>query len=124
MHITSNNLPSFHEQMAAENNPLDVRSRNHTLRQLKRHIKSDNATVLEVGSSSGYMLNLIRDRTAIPNVVGSDVVDGSFLKLDKEPGMRCYKFDITDCPFPDESFDGVLLINVLEHIQDDTKAMS
>jgi SAM-dependent methyltransferase len=32
-------------------------------------------------------------------------------------------FDLRHCPLPDGSFDGVILLNVLEHIKEDAAAL-
>ena len=47
-----------------------------------------------------------------------------YLSVDINPAHAMQKEDITKLSFPDKSFDRVLCIHVLEHIEDDRKAMS
>jgi hypothetical protein len=58
-------------------------------------------------------------------IVGADYTLGTLQKL----GQRLYDipllhFDLTQCPLPDQSVDVVVLLNVLEHIEDDGAAIA
>ena len=58
---------------------------------------------------------------AFRHVAGLD-----YTGLDLKPGHDgiTVQGDVTDMPFPDESFDGVVCTHVLEHVGDDRKAMA
>ena len=47
-----------------------------------------------------------------------------YLSVDINPGAAMRVEDITDLQLPDKSFDFIFCIHVLEHIEDDRKAMS
>ena len=47
-----------------------------------------------------------------------------YLSIDLHPDMGMMQGDITDVPLGDDEFDAVVCTHVLEHVLDDTKAMS
>lgn len=51
------------------------------------------------------------------------VPDIDYLSIDLRPSAAMLRADITDIPAPDGSFDAIICSHVLEHIQDDQKAM-
>lgn len=59
----------------------------------------------------------------------AEVWGSNYIRGDKfEPGYKyppgTVSLDVTDIQFPDETFDLVICIHVLEHVQDDAKALS
>ncbi len=65
-------------------------------------------------------------RERIPSIrwIGSDYVRGPLEKLARElPGVPLLHFDLRECPLRDNSVDAVLMLNVLEHIDDEARAM-
>jgi len=118
-------LTSFHEDVAGGSHPLDRASRRHALEQVERHVGDRPATILEVGCSSGFMLEELRARFPAAEVIGADYVRGPLDALaQRQPEIPLLQFDLTQCPLPDESVDAVVLLNVLEHIADDVAAMT
>jgi SAM-dependent methyltransferase len=113
----------MHEDVAGAAHPIDLASRGHAVGQLKKHVR-DGATILEVGCSSGFLL---RDmKAAFPGafVIGADYVRGPLEALAVSmPSVPILQFDLTRCPLPDASVDAVVLLNVLEHIEDDAAAV-
>jgi SAM-dependent methyltransferase len=56
--------------------------------------------------------------------IGSDYVLGPLVNLaGRLPHVPLLHFDLTQCPLPDSSVDGVVLLNVLEHIEEDAAAV-
>ncbi|MBI5304101.1 MAG: class I SAM-dependent methyltransferase [Chloroflexi bacterium] len=116
-------LTEFHEDTAGANHFIDRASRCHALDQL-RHVKTESPVILEIGCSSGFMLRLIREHLSRAFVIGSDYVCGPLERLAENlPDVPLLQFDLVTCPLPDESIDAVILLNVLEHIGDDSAAM-
>ena len=116
-------LSAMHEAEAGADHPMDIASRNRAIGELQHHL-GQAPTILEVGCSSGWLL---RDaRRAMPNalVIGADYVRGPLVKLAAAlPDLPLMQFDLTRCPLPDACVDGVVALNVLEHIEDDHAAV-
>ena len=116
-------LTTFHEDTAGSGHPIDRASRELALSGLAT-APSDAPLILEVGCSSGFMLMMARQRLPGARWIGSDYVRGPLEKLAVDvPELPLLHFDLRACPLPDASVDAVLLLNVLEHIDDDALAM-
>lgn len=117
-------LTVLHEETASDHHFIDRASRQHALQQLCKHVRCDAPVVLEVGCSSGFMLRLLRQELPNALVIGSDVVQEPLRQLvAKLPGVPLLRFDLVKCPLPENSLDAIILLNVLEHIEDDLAAM-
>ncbi len=120
----SDDLTWFHENTAGSGHFIDEASRRHALDQLRRHVQMNNAVILEVGCSSGFLLCQIAENLENAMAIGSDVVRGPLEKLASTcPHFPLFQFDLVRCPFPDSCVDAVVLLNVLEHIEDDDAAL-
>lgn len=83
--------------------------------------------VLDAGCGEGFYLMLL-DELYGCHITGLDN-DPQILELakkwvGKKENIRLLVGDVTDLPFEDESFDKIILSEVLEHVPDDTKALS
>jgi ubiquinone/menaquinone biosynthesis C-methylase UbiE len=117
-------LTSFHEGTAGEDHYIDRASRRHTVRQLRRWITSDRPVIIDIGCSSGLMLRLLREEFPSATILGADYVRGPLEALARDlPGVPLIRLDLTRCPLPDQSVDGIVLLNVLEHIENDESAL-
>ena len=120
----SDELTTLHEEAAGASHPIDVASRNDAIRQLRARLGTNTPCVLEIGCSSGFMLREMQ--LALPNatIVGADVVREPLYVLAKQlPTIPLLRFDLLQCPLPTNSFDAVVMLNVLEHIADDILAL-
>lgn len=129
LHYSSNNagwndeLTTYHENAAGDNHFIDQASRHYTLTQLKKNLTVNQPTILEIGCSSGYMLQKIQQFIPHATLIGSDVVYKPLLELSKKLTIPLLRFDILQCPLPDNCIDAIILLNVLEHIEDDTTTL-
>lgn len=121
----SDDLTLLHEEVAGDAHPIDVASRADALRQLHRNFHGvDAPVIMEIGCSSGFLLRHIVNDLPKATLVGADVVKAPLYKLAEQlPHVPLLRFDLLQCPLPDASFDAIVLLNVLEHIEDDLRAM-
>lgn len=117
-------LTRFHEATAGSSHFIDRASRQHALEQLDGHVRGLSPVVLDVGCSSGFLLRQVRERFPHACVMGSDYLRGPLEKLAADmPDVPLLQFDLVECPLPEDSIDAVVLLNVLEHIEDDAAAV-
>jgi len=117
-------LTTFHENTAGNSHFIDLASRRHAVSQVVRYTSGTSPVILDIGCSSGFLLADLK--TALPQayVMGADVVLGPLLNLAKiSPEIPLLHFDLTRCPLPDNSVDVAVLLNVLEHIENDVLAV-
>lgn len=104
---------------------IDIYNRGLIVRGLKTYVAKQDCNYLDVGCSSGHML---RDmKTAYPHaqIAGCDYEANALAYCNKRyPDFPLFQVDLTHCPFQDNSFDVMTCLNVLEHIEDDTRALS
>ena len=117
-------LTEFHETEADRGNHyIDRASRLHACNEVKKKLSSDQV-VLEIGSSSGYLLRDIKN--AVPGIfiIGSDCIPEPLEKIAKHyPDIPLIQFDLVNCPLPDNCIDIIVALNVLEHIENDNAAL-
>src|SRR5258708_7709522 len=102
---------------------IDLASRGHAIHELKRTLGMKPASIMEVGCSAGHLL--VDMRRGLPNatLTGGDYTLGTLVKLgEKMPGIPLVRFNLADSPLPSNAYDGMVLLNVLEHIEDDEAA--
>ena len=118
----SDELTAMHEAEASSTHPIDLASRSLALQSMQ--CLNGSPVILDIGCSSGFLVQDLR--FGIPNaqVIGSDylikVVEKASHRI---PNVPFIQFDLRRCPLPDNSVDGVSALNVLEHIDDDFTAM-
>jgi SAM-dependent methyltransferase len=122
----SEDLTQFHEDVAGEgHHPIDVASRRRGRAALRRHLHAVDPILLEAGCSSGFLLRELVEEWPRALVIGSDYIRGPLDRLAHAlPTMPLLRFDLVKCPLPTASVDGIVMLNVLEHIEDDAGAMA
>ena len=120
----SDELTELHESATQSGaHFIDVASRNHAINELKRALGSKPASIMEVGCSAGHLLADMRRSLPNAKLTGGDYTLGTLLKLgEKMPGIPLVRFNLADSPLPSDTYDAMVLLNVLEHIEDDVAA--
>lgn len=82
-------------------------------------VKLEDKNVLDVGTCSGYLLRIVKDRFPGATVTGTDYYE-EFVRLSAllVPDAKVFKASIDDLKTSDETFDAVFCIEVLEHVLD------
>jgi SAM-dependent methyltransferase len=120
----SDELTEFHEHIGDEDHYMNIASREHAISRLERWLSTNEPVILDIGCSSGYMVKALRHRLPHATAVGADFFIGPLEKLGAAVAdLPLLQFDLTHCPLLDQSVDGVVLLNVLEHIEDDDAAI-
>jgi len=120
----SDELTELHES-ATESGAhfIDVASRNHAINELKRTLGTKPVSIMEVGCSAGHLLADMRRCLPNATLTGGDYTLGTLAKLgEKMPGIPLVRFNLADSPLPPDTYDAMVLLNVLEHIEDDVAA--
>lgn len=92
-------------------------------RCIKRLGLSPDAAVMDLGTSTGTNLRMLRD-IGMTNVTGLDFSEEAIRFCREKKLGIVHKGDITAIPFADASFDLVLATDIIEHVDDDQKALS
>ena len=116
-------LTAFHENTAGDSHFIDLASRRHAISQVAQHTSGTSPVILDIGCSTGFLLADLKKAFPQAYVMGADAILGSLLNLAKtSPETPLLHFDLMRCPLPDNSVDVAILLNVLEHIEDDILA--
>lgn len=120
----SDDLTALHEEAAGDSHPIDLASRHDAVAQVKKFMPSAHAVIMEIGCSSGFLIRDLAKSFPEAVVVGADVVKEPLYRLAKTlPGIPLIRFDLLQNPLPDQSVDVLIMLNVLEHIEDDVMAL-
>lgn len=91
------------------------------LNKVKKLVKSDNITILNVGAATGRTSELLSEIGLVTSVeYDNDCCE--FLK--NELNIDAIQSSITQLPFKDNEFDMVCALDVIEHVEDDQTAVN
>jgi SAM-dependent methyltransferase len=118
----STELEALHED-SSRDHPVDVLTRRATLARLGP--LDAGAVVMDLGCSTGFLLEDLRVAYPGAILVGVDLVAAGLAKAHANvPEARLVQADACRLPIADASVDGTVSLNLLEHIADDERALA
>jgi SAM-dependent methyltransferase len=115
----------MHEREASSSHPIDLASRALAIESMKLIKAEGRPVILDVGCSSGFLVEDLLRNIANAGIIGADYLpDIVFKAAQRVPKNPFLQFDLRQCPLPNGCIDGVTALNVLEHIDDDVKALA
>jgi ubiquinone/menaquinone biosynthesis C-methylase UbiE len=118
----SEDLEELHEE-SSRSHFIDVWTRNAMLARLGALPQAP--TVIDVGCSSGYLLEDLRRKLPTASLIGVDLVAGGLRKAHQNvPDAALMQADVCALPIEDQAVDAALSANLLEHVPDDRLALS
>ncbi|SEG17209.1 Methyltransferase domain-containing protein [Butyrivibrio sp. Su6] len=121
----STEIEAIHE-VPTKNGWIDVYERKRVLQTAQKIISNRaNSLIMEFGASSGYMIEEMQEMFPNNVFIATDLMnEGLKQSFKKAPNILHLRCDILDAPFTDSSIDFIYSLNVLEHIDNDKKAIS
>ena len=121
----NDDLADMLELEVSADRPIGVASRSHALRALEKYgAARPGGVIMDVGCANGYMIEAIRASHPETEVVGCDYAVPPLEKLaGRIPDVPLLQLDLVRSELPDAFCDGIVLLNVLEHIEDDMTAL-
>jgi SAM-dependent methyltransferase len=84
----------------------------------------EDAAIIDLGCSTGYLLEDLRDTYPGRRLIGVDLVAPGLAKAHELlPDAWLLRADVCDLPLADSSVDAVVSANLLEHVPDDRGAL-
>ena len=87
---------------------------------------TDDKVVLDCACGRGFYLNMIRTVSGCKLVgleLDEDVIRKAYRNVGQLPGVFLTQANIYQQPYPDNYFDGVILSEILEHIDEDVRGL-
>jgi len=118
----SEDLEEFHEE-STRDHPLEVLTRRTAISLLDA--LGPTASIVEVGCSTGYLLEDLQARYPSARLVGFDLIASGLRKAHLAlPDCLVARADACELPLADGVADAVLSVNLLEHVYDDRRALA
>jgi ubiquinone/menaquinone biosynthesis C-methylase UbiE len=103
---------------------MDRYNRKIALDGIRKKLTSKDCFYLDMGCSSGYMLEDVLEQIPKVAAVGADYFVAGLLQCHQRlPDVPLFQVDLVNCQFGANLFDAVTCLNVLEHIPDDITAL-
>lgn len=121
----SSELTEMHEREASSSHPIDLASRAMALESMKLVKLERPPVILDIGCSSGFLVEDLARNIPNASVIGADYLPEIVLKAAQRVlNTPFLQFDLRKCPLQDNCVNGVTALNVLEHIDNDLKALA
>jgi SAM-dependent methyltransferase len=118
----SEDLEELHEE-SSRTHFIDVWTRRAMLARVAR--LPEGPTVIDIGCSTGHLLEDLRRAIPDASLIGVDLVAGGLRKAHENvPGAELLQADACALPLADASVDAALSANLLEHVPDDGRALA
>jgi len=118
----SDDLEELHEE-SSRTHFIDVWTRRAMLARLG--LLPPSPTVVDVGCSTGFLLEDLWRMLPAASLIGVDLVAGGLRKAHENvPQATLLQADACALPLPDASADAVVSANLLEHVPDDRRALA
>jgi SAM-dependent methyltransferase len=80
--------------------------------------------ILDIGCSSGFFLHILHESMPQARLIGCDFVPGPLRAIRAGwPDLPLVQLDVRDSPIRPASVDAAVMLNVLEHLDDDRAAL-
>jgi SAM-dependent methyltransferase len=118
-------IARFHRQETASDHFIEIASRAHAMMEVKRSIVQTPSVILDIGCAGGHFLRELLQQLPEHVIIGSDYTLDTLQEVGSNiPSVPLLRFDLSQCPLPDDFADVVVLLNVLEHIEDEEGAVA
>jgi len=118
----SESLEELHEE-SSRTHFIDVWTRRAILARLGP--LPEGPTLIDLGCSTGYLLEDLRSAHPDARLLGVDLVAGGLRKAHESvPDAELLQADVCALPLQDECVDAVLSANLFEHVPDDGRALA
>lgn len=118
----SDELERLHEE-SSRAHPVDIWTREVMLARLGD--LRDNATVVDVGCSAGYLLEDLRELLPSASLIGIDLMLSGLRRAHTNvPDALIAQADACHLPISDDYVDALVSANLLEHVQADHAALA
>jgi ubiquinone/menaquinone biosynthesis C-methylase UbiE len=118
-------LTALHEKEASTSHPIDIASRTMAIESMRQLQSAGNPVILDVGCSTGFLVEDLLREIPQAGIIGADYLPNVVLSAARRVRRAPFlQFDLRNCPLAGDCLDGVTALNVLEHIEDDFKALN
>ncbi len=120
----SADLEALHER-AAQEHPIDVLTRLMAVSAMRGAALGPRPTLLDVGCSGGHLLADLRAEWPDAELAGVDAESAGLARAQvAAPGAVILHASATDLPLGDGCVDGLVALNLLEHLTGDRDALA
>jgi SAM-dependent methyltransferase len=118
----SDELEDIHEE-SSRHHFIDIWTRQALLDGIGESLPAE-PTIVDLGCSTGYLLEDLRAHHPRAFLIGVDLVAAGLAKAHRlVPDAALLQADVCDLPIADASVDAVVSANLLEHVPDDVGAL-